>query len=96
MKKVIFILILLAFNFAFAGDEMPIIPMNSRFTIEYAKNNNELIDIGNMKKKNEVENAKNQALQNQPAKIIFDKKQITEQRAIDYINQQNNSLLPSF
>lgn len=97
MKKIILVLVVLFINFAFAREDMPVIPTNGSYNVEYKEDNLNLINVDKMKRKDKINNAKSKAEKNMPqGRFQFDQKQIQQQRIIDYMNNQRNTLLPVF
>ena len=95
MKKAFLVICILCFQFACARDEMPLIPTNGSYAVEYIDDNSNLINIGNMRRKENIEKAKENAIKNNPSsRLQFDRKQIIEQRALDYMYNRNSTLIP--
>lgn len=94
MKKVLFIIFILSFNTAFSIDDIPIIPTNGNYSVQYIENDPDLINVENMKKKESIEQAKKRVIKSTPGTFQFNRRQNIEQKALDYIYNQNNSLIP--
>lgn len=96
MKKLLFISLML-FLFANAYEEVPILNDTNFLDIQIEKDNNELIQIQNMKKANSVEKAKNDKINSQKPRIKLNARQIQHQKALDYMyNRGYGTMLPIF
>ena len=94
MKKILFMIALFGFSAAYALEDIPIIPTNGSYSVQYVENNPDLINVKNMKKKESIEQAKEKARKTMPGTFQFNKRQNIEQRALDYIYNQNNYMIP--
>lgn len=96
MKKLFLLICILFMQQVFANSEVPDIPLSGQYIIEYNNENVGEINTDIMKNKDRIEAAKSRAAKNSKPKFYFDEKEVNQQRILDYMNQQSNSLLPSF
>lgn len=97
MKKII-LLLLFCLNFtSFAFEDVPLLIDTSTINIEVKQENNDLIDVNDMKKSNTVQKAKEENIQLQKPQIKLDTRQIHQQRTLQYMdNRGGSTMLPIF
>ena len=96
IAKTLFVAIPIFLGCAFAYEDVPIMPQDSGFSVEYIKPQDDLIDVQGMKKSDKVKKAKKEALENEEPRLRLDTRQINQQRALDFTTKQTNSMLPRF
>ena len=95
MKKlIVFILLFLP---VFAYEEVPLLIDTSLINVEVEKDDKELIQLQNMKKLDNIKQAKDEKIDSQKPKIKLDTRQIHHQRTLDYMNNRGSgTMLPIF
>lgn len=95
MKKIIILGLLFAAVYAF--EEFPLLIDASMINVEIEKDDKELIKLQNMKKIDNVRQAKDEKIDSQKPKLKLDTKQIHHQRTLDYMNNRGSgTMLPIF
>ncbi|MBR2068608.1 MAG: hypothetical protein IJ877_02480 [Candidatus Gastranaerophilales bacterium] len=97
MKKISFILLSILVLPCFGYEDMPILPQESGFNLQFNEAEQETIDVEGMKKADKIKEVQKEAFSNKSPKFKVDLKQVNHQRALDFTTKQTNStLLPRF
>ena len=92
--RIILILIILFFSSCQAREEIPILPLDRGVYIKYSDNSLDLIDVDKMKKAKSVQRAKEELKEKSINTIQIDTRYLRHQRALDYVTNPNNYLMP--
>ena len=96
MKKILFLTLMLILS-SFAYEDVPLLIDTSMVNVEIEQDNKDLIQLQNMKKIDNVRQAKDNKINSQKPKLKLDTKQIHHQRTLDYMdNRGSGTMLPIF
>ena len=93
MKKILFLIILLLPT-GFSREEIPILPLDRGVYINYTDESPDLIDVDKMRRAKSVQKAKNEIREKPINPIQIDTRYLKHQRALDYVTNPNNYLMP--
>ena len=93
MKKILFLIILLLPT-GFSREEIPILPLDRGVYINYTDESLDLIDVDKMRRAKSVQKAKNEIREKPINPIQIDTRYLKHQRALDYVTNPNNYLMP--